>query len=221
MNCKLVGYEYKNLEVTLAPGESFYAERGSIVCVDEALQRDVEWNGGAQRGGLGGLLGGVLRSAISGESVLIIHFFNPTRDERKLLLSGSQCALLPVRLPAGGLICRRGHYVASTERVSLNLNLNLQTLFGGAGFFQRVEGQGTVFLDSLGSPVEKVLQVGETVEADENHIVALVGFHSSQIQAGWSFGNVLRGEGLSLMRITGPGTLYLSPLPMLPPTPSN
>lgn len=46
MNCKIVGYEYKTLEVTLSPGESFYAERGSIVWVDEALQRDAEMNGG-------------------------------------------------------------------------------------------------------------------------------------------------------------------------------
>ena len=46
MNCKIVGYEYKTLEVILSPGESFYAERGSIVYVDEALQRDAEWNGG-------------------------------------------------------------------------------------------------------------------------------------------------------------------------------
>lgn len=37
MNCKIVGYEYKTLEVMLSPGESFYAERGSIVYVDEAL----------------------------------------------------------------------------------------------------------------------------------------------------------------------------------------
>ena len=28
MNCKIVGYEYKTLEVTLSPGESSYAERG-------------------------------------------------------------------------------------------------------------------------------------------------------------------------------------------------
>ena len=46
MNCKIVGYEYKTLEVMLSPGESFYAERCSIVYVDEALQRDAEWNGG-------------------------------------------------------------------------------------------------------------------------------------------------------------------------------
>ena len=54
--------------MTLSPGESFYAERGSIVYVDEALQRDVEFNGsGSSNGGLGSLLGGVLKSALSGE----------------------------------------------------------------------------------------------------------------------------------------------------------
>lgn len=84
MNCKIVGYEYKTLEVTLTPGESFYAERGSIVYVDEALQRDVEFNGSSSNnGGLGSLLGGVLKSALSGESILIIRFYNPTNTERK------------------------------------------------------------------------------------------------------------------------------------------
>ena len=50
MNCKIIGYEYKTLEVTLAPGESFYAERGSIVYVDVELQREAEWNGGGNGG---------------------------------------------------------------------------------------------------------------------------------------------------------------------------
>lgn len=88
MNCKIVGYEYKTLEVTLSPGESFYAERGSIVYMDEALQRDVEFNGsGSGKGGLGNLLGGVLKSALSGDSILIIRFYNPTNMDRKMVLS--------------------------------------------------------------------------------------------------------------------------------------
>lgn len=215
MNCKIIGYEYKTLEVTLAPGESFYAERGSIVYVDEALQRESEWNGGGNGGGLSNLIGGVLKTALSGESILIIRFYNSTNTERKLVLSGSYCSLVPIRLQGEKLICRRGHYVASTSKVSLNLNLNLQGVLGGIGLFQKVEGNATVFLDSLGSPIEKVLRNGESIEIDENHIVALQGFSTSQAQADWSFGNVLRGEGLSLMKVTGPGKIYLSPLPMI------
>lgn len=213
MNCKFVGYEFKTLEVSLAPREEFYAERGSIVYVEESLQHEVEFTNGGT--GLGTIIGGVVKSALSGESILIIRFSNPTNTEKKLVLSGSSCALLPVKLQGENLICRRGHYVASTGRVSLNLNLNLQGLLGGIGLFQKIEGNATVFLNSLGNPIEKQLRNGETIEVDENHIIALHGFSSSQIQAGWSVGNVLRGEGLSLMKITGPGKIYLSPLPII------
>lgn len=217
MNCKIVGYEYKTLEVILQPGESFYGERGSIVYVEDGIQRDAEFNSGSARNGLRSILGGVVRSALSGESILIIRFYNTTNQPKTIVLSGSCCSIVPVKLEGESLICRRGHYVGSTEKVRLNLNLNIQAIVGGLGLFQKVEGRGTVILDSKGSPIEKTLAYGETIEVDENHIVALQGFQTSQFSAGWSFGNVLRGEGLSLMRITGPGKLYLSPLPILPP----
>lgn len=215
MNCKIIGYEYKTLEVLLNPGESFYAERGSIVYAEEGLQRDVEFNNSYTKNGFGGILGGIVRSALSGESILIIHFSNPTSTAKHMVLSGSCCALVPIKLQGENLICRRGHYVCSTNAIQLNLNLNLQGLVGGFGFFQKIEGNATVFLDSLGTPLEKTLLPGETIQVDENHIVALLGFNTSQIQAGWSFGNILRGEGLSLMSITGPGKLYLSPLSIM------
>lgn len=214
MNCKIVGYEFKTLEVILSPSESFYAERGSIVYVEDGLQRDVEFNGGSS-GGIGDIIGGVLKSKLSGESLLIIRFFNPTSQPKKMVLSGSECSLLPIKLQGENLICRRGHYVASTNKVHLTLNLNLQGVLGGIGFFQKVDGNATVFLDSLGSPLEKDLSNGETIEVDENHIIALHGFDNSRIQAGWSIGNVLRGEGLSLMKLIGPGKVYISPLPMI------
>lgn len=214
MNCKIVGYEFKTLEVTLSPGETFYAERGSIVYVDAALNREVVFNGGQAKKGLGSVLGGVLKSAISGESVLIIRFVNQTSADKKLVLSGSCCSLVPIKLQGEHLICRRGGYVCSTNKVNLNLNLNLQGLFGGIGLFQKIDGDATVFLDSLGSPIEKILSKGEMIEIDEKHIIALQGFSTSQIQAGWSAGNVLRGEGVSMMKVFGPGKVYLSPLPI-------
>ena len=215
MNCKIIGYEYKTLEVQLSPGESFFAERGSIVYVEDGLQREVEFNGSNSKGGIGNIIGGVLKSALSGESILIIRFTNPTTLTKKMVLSGSCCALLPIKLEGENLICRRGHYVASTNKVNLNINFNIQGILGGVGFFQKIDGVATVFLDSLGSPLERILNNGETIEVDENHIIALQGFQTSQIQAGWSIGNVLRGEGLSLMNITGPGKVYMSPLSII------
>ena len=52
------------------------------------------------------------------------------------------------------------------------------------------------------------------VEVDENHVVALCGFQDYQIQKGRSLDNILQGEGLSMMKLYGPGKIYLSPLPI-------
>jgi uncharacterized protein (AIM24 family) len=215
MNCKIIGYEFKTLEVTLSPGESFYAERGSIVYVDEALQRKVELNSGSGTSSLGGHIGGVLKSALSGESILIIHFYNSTNEDKKIVLSGRLCALTPIKLQMENLICRRGCFVASTNKIDLNLDFNLQGILGGVCLFQKIEGNATVFLDSMGTHLEKNLMIGETIEVDEDHLIALQGFQTSQIQAGWSIGNVLSGEGLSLLKLTGPGKVVLSPLPLI------
>lgn len=207
MNCKFIGYEFKTLEVVLQPCESFYAERGSIVYVESGLQRDIEFNG------LGSVLGGIIKSKLSGESILIVRFTNNSRQPRTLLISGSACALAAVKIQNESIICHRRLYVGSTNKVNLTLNVSGQGLFGGMGlFFQKIDGTATVFLDSMGAPIEKVLSQGETIDVDEKHIIALVGFNSNQVNAGWSIGNVLRGEGLSMMNITGPGKVYLSPL---------
>ena len=96
MNCKIIGYEYKTLEVQLLPGETFYAERGSIVYVEEGLQREVEFNGGNSGGGFGGILGGVLKTALSGESILVIRFTNQTNLPKNIVLSGGCCSLVPM-----------------------------------------------------------------------------------------------------------------------------
>ena len=69
--------------------------------------------------------------------------------------------------------------------------------------------------DFIDKQLENLDDFSYKIEIDENHIVAFQGFSPSQIQAGWSVGNVLRGEGLSLMKVTGPGKVYLSPLPIL------
>ena len=215
MNCKIVGYEYKTLEVTLSPGESFYAERGSIVYVDAQIQRNVEMNNSSSNRGVGGLLAGAVKSALSGESILIIRLSNPTSHDLKMVLSGSLCSLVPIKIQGESIVCRRGHYVASTATVDGGLRLSAQGFLGGMGaLFQKVEGHATVFLDSLGTPIEKQLEPNETIEVDENHLVAMHGISPIQVQAGWSIGNVLRGEGVSMMKISGPGKVYLSPLSM-------
>lgn len=136
---------------------------------------------------------------------------------RKVVI-GSRFGLLPVKINGETMICHRGAYVGSNNRVNVTTKLSIAGLTGGMGLLlQKIQGNSTVFLDTKGTPITINLQYGETIEVDEDHIIALLNIAENQMQSNWSLGNLLGGEGLSMMRVTGPGTVYLSPSKFLPP----
>lgn len=210
MNCKLVGQFIQYLEVTLNPGEEFYSEKGSIIYLDAGIEKELSMNGS----GLGKILG----ARLSGESLFIIRLYNIANIPRKVVI-GSQFGLLPVKLNGETMICKRGAYVASNNRVNVTSKLSIAGLTGGMGLIlQKIQGVSTVFLDTMGQPIVINLGYGETIEVDENHIIALLNISEHQMHSNWSLGNILGGEGLSMLRVTGPGTVYLSPgKPIIPP----
>lgn len=203
MNCKLVGQFVQHLEVTLEPGEDFYAEKGSVIYLETGIEKELSFNGSGFRRLLG--------AKLSGESLFIIRLYNATNTARKVAV-GSGFGLLPVKLNGETMICHRGAYVASNNRVNITTKLSISGLTGGMGLLlQKIQGCSTVFLDTKGTPITINLQYGETVEVDEEHIIALHNISENQMRSNWSLGNLLGGEGLSMMRVTGPGTIYLTP----------
>lgn len=211
MNCKLIGQFVQHLEVTLEPGEDFFAEKGSVIYLENGVQKELSFNGS----GLGRIIG----AKLSGESLFILRLYNSTNVPRKVAI-GSRFGILPVKLNGETMICHRGVYVGSNNRVNVSTKLSIAGLTGGMGLLlQKIQGTSTVFLDTKGTPVTINLQYGETIEVDEDHIIALVNIHEGQMQSNWSLGNLLGGEGLSMMRVTGPCTVYLSPGKFMPEIP--
>ena len=206
MNCKIVGYEFKHLEIELSPGEDFYGERGAFVYCDEGIDKQTEI--------IGTSISGVLLSKLSGESLLLVHYRNVSSSNRILVVAGSHANLLPLKLSGSDtLLIRRGAYVASSSRMKIDVNLSLKRIIAGMSLMmQRITGDGTVFIDGIGIPIIKELQSFECIEVDENHVIALENIHENQISAGWNLSNIFRGEGLSTIKITGPGKVHLSPL---------
>lgn len=206
MNCKIVGYEFKHLEIELSPGEDFYGERGAFVYCDEGIDKQTEI--------IGTSISGVLLSKLSGESLLLVHYRNVSSSNRILVVAGSHANLLPLKLSGSyTLLIRRGAYVASSSRMKIDVNLSLKRIIAGMSLMmQRITGDGTVFIDGIGIPIIKELQSFECIEVDENHVIALENIHENQISAGWNLSNIFRGEGLSTIKITGPGKVHLSPL---------
>lgn len=213
MNCKLVGQFVQHLEVILEPGEDFYTEKGSLIYLEAGIEKELSLNGS----GIGRILG----AKLSGESLFILRLYNVTNMPRKMVI-GSQFGLVPVKLEGGTMICHRGVYVGSNNRVNVSTKLSIAGLTGGMGLLlQKIQGMATVFLDTKGTPITINLRYGENIEIDEDHIIALLNISENQMQSNWSLGNLIGGEGLSMMRITGPGTVYLSPGKFYPLQPNH
>lgn len=210
MNCKLIGYEAKTLEIILEPQESFYAEKGALVYMDEGILMETQMNGK-------GLID-ILSSKFSGESVFIIKFFNASPTSKKLVLAGQRLGLEPVKITGyDHFVVRCGAYVASTEKVDISVNASIRKMLTGMGLvFQTVRGNATIFIDTCGKAIVNQLAHGQSIIVDENHILALLNIHDSQISTEYAVQNMFQGEGLAKTKITGPGTVYISPIAFLP-----
>lgn len=204
MNVKLVGNFVQHLEVELMPGEDFYAQKGALIYLESGIEKEAVMNGG---GGLRNLIG----AKISGESLIIVRFYNRSNTSRRLVI-GSNYGLHPVKIAHESLICQKGVYVASNNQVQVSAKISIAGFTGGMGvFMQKITGNSTIFLDCKGAPITKELGYGESIEVDENHIIALQGIGEDQMSSAWSLKNIFGGEGLSMLKITGPGKVHLSP----------
>lgn len=209
MNCKLIGNFVQHLEVTLEPGEEFYSERGSLIYLESGIDKEVVFSAK----GIARLIG----AKLSGESLFLIRLYNRSSRPLKLVI-GSSYGLHPVKLNGETMICHRGVYVASNRKVDISTKLSIKGLMGGMGLMlQKISGTSTVFLDTKGTPIVLNLAAGETIEVDENHIIAIHNIPESRMNASLAIQNLIGGEGLSMMSITGPGSVYLSPGKFPPP----
>ncbi|MDR1169867.1 MAG: AIM24 family protein [Prevotellaceae bacterium] len=204
MNCKIVGYDYKSLEVELNPSESFFCEKGALVYHENGIEKDVRV---IDKG-----LGGMLKRKISGESIFLVELNNRSGAAKKMLISGKM-GLIPVdlKLFGGEIICRAGYYVASNRNVDVNFSLNLSSLISDMQLaMQKISGDATVFLDSVGSAIRLDVKAESSVYVDEKHFICINAGSIGNLQSTFSARGFLGGEGLSMYHITGPATVYVS-----------
>jgi len=204
MNCKIKGYDLKCLEVELLPEESFFCEKGAIIYHEGGIEKNVKV--------LGTGLTGVVKRAISGESVFLVELTNKLHKPQKLMVAGKM-GLLPVDLQQfpNGIICRKGYYVASSKELEIDFSLNLSSLLGGTGLImQKVSGAGTVFLDCFGSAIQLNVAHYDAVYVDEKSFICMDANAQNQIKSDFSGKGFLAGEGFTMFRVQGPANLYVS-----------
>jgi uncharacterized protein (TIGR00266 family) len=189
--------------VTIPAGGELKAEAGAMTSMSGGVEIETK----AQ----GGVMAGLKRSVLGGESFFINTFRSP---------QGGQLTVSPVlpgdivHLPVDAskaLMVQSGSWLASETGVQVDTKWGgAKTFFSGEGLFLlRCSGAGDMLVSSYGAIEQHQLGAGEVLKIDTGHIVAFeegIGYEVNKV-GGWK-STLLSGEGL-VATFTGPGALWM------------
>jgi uncharacterized protein (TIGR00266 family) len=197
------GPAYSLATLKLDAGESVKTEAGAMVTMGPGLEIQTGTGGG-------GILGGLKRAALGGES----FFMNTFSASAPAELSISPA--LPgdiAHYPMSGetLYLTSGNYLASDTGLDVDTKWGgAKTFFSGEGLFLlKVSGQGSLFASAYGAIQTVELVPDQVFTVDTGHVVGFtdgVGYNVRKF--GGIKSTLLGGEGL-VAELTGPGTAWV------------
>ncbi len=190
----------------LAPGEPIKIQSGAMMAHSPGIQVDARMEGG--------LLQGLKRSVLSGESLFTTTMTAPPQGgwvDVAGVLPGDIMEL--VVQPNRPFFITRGCWLANSHAVVTDPRWGgAQNLFGGeGGFGLQASGQGTVVLSVYGALDVIDLQPGEQVVIDSGHVVAYdlgMRFQLRQAASAQLWKTIKSGEGF-VFDFYGPGRVFL------------
>lgn len=194
--------EYAMLDVTLDPGEKFVTESGAMVGMDTHV--------GMKAQSRGGMLKGLKRKLMGGESFFQTTFTGGDRPGRVLIAPGAPGDIEEMPLAQGqNLMLQSSAFLACTDGVGLDTKWGgAKGFFSGAGMFLlKASGPGTVWFSTFGAV--RAIEVQDEYVVDTGHIVAFqetLNYNISKV--GGLKGLLFSGEGL-VARFKGQGTLWI------------
>ena len=196
------GPAYALATIRLSSAEQVQAEAGAMVSMSDTIQ--------ISTGVRGGVLSGLKRSVLGGESFFINTFEAESAGEVTIApaLPGDIIALEVADQP---LLIQSGSFLAATPDVELDTKWGGgRTFFSREGLFLlRCTGRGTVWVSAYGAIHPIDLKIDQRYTVDTGHMVAFdesVRYDVGKVGS-WK-STLLSGEGL-VVKLTGPGRFYM------------
>jgi uncharacterized protein (TIGR00266 family) len=214
---QIVGTTMQAAIIQLEPGQTLFSETGGMAW----MSGNVSMNTNAGGQGLGGMLGGMLKRAIAGESLFIVDY--TVQGGRGLVAFASEFPgkIIPLHLaPGQSMVMQRDSFMCAEKSVSLEIHFRRQLgsgFFGGEGFvMQRITGPGVAFAELDGEIVEYTLEPGQVLKVDTGHVAMFEPTVQFDVEMMRGFRNILfGGEGLFLATLRGPGRVWLQTMPAM------
>jgi uncharacterized protein (TIGR00266 family) len=207
---EIIGDDMQAVVLTLGGGDVVRAEAGALMYMTDGVEMDARMDGG--------LLGGLKRKLLAGES-LFITYFRGAASGAKVAFAGPYPGKI-IHIPLGGqpVLCQRDSFLCALGNVDLSIAFTRRLgagFFGGEGFIlQKMEGSGELFIHSGGTIVPFELKPGERLRVDTGCLVAFDSTVDYDIErVGGIKTSLFGGEGLFFALLTGPGRVWLQTLP--------
>jgi uncharacterized protein (TIGR00266 family) len=207
---EIVGDDMQAVILSMGAGDEVRAEAGAMTFMTEGIEMDARMTGG--------LLGGLKRKLLAGES-LFLTFFRCSTSAGKVAFSGPYPGkILRFPLNNAAVLCQRDAFLCASGDVDINIAFTKRLgagFFGGEGFIlQKIEGTGEVYVHSGGTILPMDLKPGEKLRVDTGCLVAFDPSVDYDIQfVGGIKTAIFGGEGLFFAQMTGPGRVWIQTLP--------
>ncbi len=209
MEFKIEG-NYPILRCKLNQGETIQTTAGAMSWMTEDIGVELSTGGGLMKG---------IGRMFSGES-LFLSYYTAKKDNQEITFASSlPGTILNIKMDGNPIIAQKTAYLASENTVELESIFTKKFtsgLLGGEGFIlQKISGYGELFLEADGSLTEYNLKTGEVLLVDQGHVFLFEKSISYEIETIKGMKNIFfGGEGLFLVKLTGPGKVILQSMPI-------
>lgn len=210
MKFKIEG-QYPVLRCFLEEGESVVTSAGNMAWMSDGFDYKVHSGGGLMKS---------FGRAFSGEG-FFQNTYTAIKDQQEIAFATTMPGEIK-HLHLDGtnaIIAQKNAFLVATSQVDFETVLTKKFsagLLGGEGFIlQKFSGFGDLFLEADGSLVEYNLEENETLLVDQGNVFMFDATVKYEIQTVKGMSNKLfGGEGFFLVKLTGPGKVYLQTLPI-------
>jgi uncharacterized protein (TIGR00266 family) len=195
---------FTTLVFYLKQGQSVVAEKGAMMYMHRTIEIQTS-------GRKGGLLKGIVTSALGSESFFVNTFTASSGPGELALVGPSMGDIRALDVTNQPMILQSGAYLASSPPINLDTKWQgLKGFLSEKDFIMlHASGPGNVWVTSFGGIIEMNLQPGETLSVDTGHLVAFpdnIQFSVRRV-GGWK-STLLSGEGL-VTDLVGPGKVLM------------
>ena len=206
MRYEIIGKTVPAVEFTLNRGESIYSQRGGMTWQTDGINMKTNARGGVMKS---------LGRMFTGESIFM-NTYTANVDGAKVAFATTVPGdIVSVNVGENnGFTVQKSSFLCAEPGVDMSIAFTKKFsagLFGGEGFIlQKAKGNGMLFLEVDGDPVERILAPGEVLKVDTGNVVGFESTVSYEIETVKGLGNIfLGGEGLFLTKLVGPGRVII------------